>query len=233
MVDVLKIESIDGGFIEYIDNSPIEKIICKYDCACTIYYRDKSSKSVNAKCSVYNRQYGIPVSNDGTRLFVGDWEKGIYAYDILSGRILWQFMSSRIRNIFVYSEFLVVARAHKGVDKVDLETGKLCASIKSGTLEHIFDLTFPFVFADTISGKHCVIDIEEMRIKKKYSLKVINPFQCLSLMIKDVYLHNNSIIILGTENYPQKKYDSKCAIGGNAFSREIDSCFNPIHCAKK
>ncbi|MBE6616789.1 MAG: hypothetical protein E7627_02415 [Ruminococcaceae bacterium] len=226
----MRIEKVDIGFVEIIENAIIEKIVCRYDGTCTVHFYDKSPQELNVGCSSFHSQYGIPVSDDGTRLFVGSWEKGLCAYDILSGEVLWRFKPGKIRNIFVYSKFLIVSRANTSVIKIDIDTGELLDSIKSGTLEHIFDLGFPYIFADTMLGKHCIIDVEKMVVVKKYSSKIVNPFDCLSLMIRNVTLQDNVIIVSGVEQYPNKLYDAEMRENGKTFSRIIDNNFTSFQC---
>lgn len=218
----MRIKQIHNGFVEYTNHPCVEKVICKYGSTCTVYFRNKTSKTLKVNCSVYNSQYGVSVSNDGTKLFVGDWERGLSAYGIQSGEQLWRFKPGRIRNILVFPKYLVVARAYKEVAKIDIETGKMSASIRSGTIEHIFHLSASYIFADTISGKHCVIDIEKMVIIEMIHSKAINPKACLSLMLQDVKADGNSIIVTGIEDYPQKQFDPDHIRTGMPFVRKID-----------
>ena len=224
----MKMIDDEFGFEESIKSGVVDRIFCRYDGNCRIYYNDKSYKQLKIMCSFYNSQYGIPISKDGTTLFVGSWENGLTAYDVISGGVLWKYKPGRVRNILVFSDFLIISRANTAVEKIDVKTGELLASIRSGTLERVFDLGFPFIFADTISGKHCIIDILQMEIIKKYSSKTVNPNRCLSIIITDVVLKNNSITISGTEQYPNKHFDAKVLDGTEAFSRVIDNSFDTL-----
>lgn len=221
----MKIANTKMGFVEIIEKAGLERIECNYDGVCTVYFYERPPKELNIGCSFYNSQYGIPVSEDGKRLFVGSWETGLCAYDILSGVLLWRFKPGKIRHIFVYSDFLIVSRAYTSVVKIDIETGKMLAEVRSGTLERIFNLGAPYIFVDGLSGKHGVIDVEKMTVVRKYASKIVNPSECLSLMIREVVLQDNAITILGMEEYPQKNYDAKMLTGGKPFSRIIDPSF--------
>lgn len=221
----MKIEDIDFGFVEKIENPVIEKIVCRYNGTCTVFFYDKPSRELNVGCDAFNRQYGIPVSEDGTKLFVGSWEKGLYAYDVGSGEMLWKYKPGKIRNIFVYSNYLIVSRAYAAVVKIDIDTGEMLGTINSGTLDHIFDLGYPYVFADTMSGKYSIIDVEKMVISKKYLPKIINPLQCLGITITDAALEGKTVTVSGFEQYPQKSFDPKGLLGKN-FSRIVDEDFN-------
>lgn len=221
----MKKENTKTGFVQKIEKAGLERIECNYKGTCTVYFYDKSPLELNVGCSFYNSQYGIPVSNDGKKLFVGSWETGLCAYDILSGALLWRFKPGKIRNIFVYTDYLVVLSAYTSVVKIDIETGKMLAEVRSSTLERIFDIGAPYIFADRLSGKYGVIDVEKMTVVKKYASKTVNPSECLSLMIGEVVLQDNAITILGMEEYPQKNFDSKILTGGKPFSRIIDPSF--------
>jgi len=221
----MKIEHIDYGFIETFENDTVEKIVCRYNGTCTVYFYDKPPRELTVECGYFNSQYGIPISKDGTKIFVGSWENGLCAYDIISGKMLWRFKPGKIRNIFVYSKFLIISRAYTSVVKIDIDTGEMLASIRSGTIRNIFDLEDTYIFADTISGKHSIIDIEKMVVVKKYAPKIINPLGCLSLIVTNVALQHDILTICGIEEYPQKNFDPK-VLTGTHFSRIIDTKFS-------
>jgi len=217
----IKIRQIKNGFEQKFKNNIIEKITYEHldienpnnkSSICKVYFHDNSSKEFLLKyfCCVYNNQYGIPVSEDGRKLFIGTWDKGLIAYDIASGKIIWKYKPSKIRNIFVYSKYLIVARTSASIVKLDIETGKLLAEIKSGTLEHIYDLGYPYIFAETISGKHSVVDIDDMLIVKKYNPKEVNPKNIL--IFHKVFLQDNNLIVSGVN-------------GSKKISKVIDSNF--------
>ena len=216
----MRIEAIEKGFVEYFENNAIYKIVCTYNAGVCVFFHNDSISNINVACSSYNRQYGIQISNDGKKLFVGNWEKGLFAYDTLTGILLWHYKSSRIRDIFVYPEYLIILRANKAVEKIDIETGKLCFVIKSGTAEHIFYLKLPLIFVDKISKKYCIVDTKDMCVMQEYDSEVINPHECLSMLIRNVYLCNNEIVVEGIESYPKRQFNSN-RIDGVDFSRVI------------
>ena len=200
-----------------------------YDGKCTVYFRDKTTKELDVGCDSYNSQYGIPLSEDGSKLFVGSWakdfggnKKGLHAYDINSGALLWRVNEGKIRHIFVYTNYLIALKAYACIFKIDIDSGAILGQIKSGTIENIFNLGFPYVLADTMSGKLSVIDVEKMLIVRKYSTKTVNPFECLSCVIREAVLNDNKLTIYGFEEYPNKNYDIS---GSNEFCRIIDTDF--------
>jgi hypothetical protein len=228
----MRIENTKYGFIVIIENGIIEKIVCKYDGICTVYFYEKPPKKLGIGCDVYNRQYGIPVSEDGSKLFIGSWakgeggnKKGLSAYDIETGSLLWNSPEGRIRSIFVYSTYLIAVKSYSAVFKYDINNGSKTGEIKSGTVDHAFDLGFPYIYVDSFKGKQSIIDVEKMSVVKKYSKKIVNPFNCLSVLIQNAVLDDNVLTISGIEEYPNMDHSKS---GGIAFSRVIDTDFNAV-----
>jgi len=230
----MNIEHIDGGgFEQYVDNKAIEKIVwLSYDLKigtvtirgtkneadvlkhygnCTIHFYDKPPKELRDinMCTVYTRQYGTPVSEDGTKLFIGSWEKtingskeGLRAYDIETESLLWRLPEGKIRRIFVYPEYLIVERAYNSIIKIDIESGAVLGRIKNRCIEDVFDLGFPYVLVDTLSGNISVIDTERMLVAKHYGKrlgKIINPSACTSVAILNAALQDGKLSISGVE----------------------------------
>jgi len=230
----MRIERINNGFIQFYDNKVVEKTICNYNGICMVFFHDKPPRELCIGSSSYNAQYGMPVSEDGSKIFIGFWDKeygdykkGLLAYDIKSGSMLWGLAEGKIRNIFVYPNYLIIVKASASILKVDIVDGIILEEIKSGTIEHIYDLGFPFVLADTITGSLRVVNVESMTLLKsygsKYKSKIINPLNCLGFTITKAILYDNILTISGFEEYPDKNYN---IVGSNAFDRVIDSDFS-------
>lgn len=223
----MQIELIDGGFIQIIENDTVKKIVCNYDGKCTVYFNDKPPNELNIGCTVFNRQYGIPVSEDGKKLFVGSWEKGIHAYDTASGSLLWTLPEKKIRNIFAYLNHLIALKANAAVIKVDIDSGTVLGQVKSGAIENAYDLGFPYALVDTVKGSLCILDVEDMKIVKnygsKYGSKLVNPTKSLSIAIQDATLKGDTLTISGVE---QENYSTTFSLSNNKpFSRVIDTDF--------
>jgi len=229
----MKIENIVGGFTQCFDNTVVERIVCEYEKGiCTVFFYDKSPKELHIGCDSYNSQYGIPISCDGSKLFIGAWakgfgglNKGIQAYEIESASALWRFNEGKIREIFVYPNYLIVSKALSNIFKIDINNGAVLDSIKSGTIESLYDLGFPYVLANTISGKLSVVDVEKMLVVKKYSKKITNPSNYLCHVIRDVTLRDNVLLISGFEDNPDYSAEFTAP---NDFERVIDTDFYNI-----
>ena len=97
-------------------------------------------------------------------------------------------------------------RYGEAVIKFDINDGRKIAELRSRTLEYLYDLSAPFVLANTFRGKLSVIDTETMTIAKQYSPKTVNPANALSLLINEVSLKRNKLTICGFENqWPFKR----------------------------
>jgi outer membrane protein assembly factor BamB len=253
-----QIESIAGGVVQYFDNKVVQKIVCvgefvkvgtstvvnnanklievdehKFEGTCTIHFHGKPPKEFNNNVidfdTLHTHSFGIPVSEDGSKLFVGSWykvedgvKKGLRAYDTETGSLLWRLNEGKICETFVYSDCLIVLKANSAIFKVSIDNGEILEQVKSGTIEQIFDLGIPYVLADTVSGKLSVIDTKKMLVVKKYKPKQVNPNDCLSLVIQRTILQDNTLTIFGFEEYPNSDYsvaDSKI------FDRIIDTNF--------
>jgi len=255
----MNIKRLKNGFVQYYDNNIVEKIffeenvikvgtrtIAVNNCKtldvdeqesfreCTVHFHNhQSEKLYNIKFSAFsNSHYGIPVSKDGSKLFVDAWEngisglkKGISAYDIASDSLIWRFSEGRIGRIFVYSNYLVFFKSLNSIFKVDIDSGAVLGSIKSGTIESLYDLGFPYALANTISGKLSVVDVEKMLVVKKYSKKITNPSNYLSHVIRDVTLRDNMLLISGFEDNPDYSAEFTAP---NDFERIIDTDFYNI-----
>ena len=62
--------------------------------------------------------------------------------------MLWKLKQGKIRNIFVHSDYLVVAKAYTAVLKIAIDSGEILGQIKHGGLVHIYDLGSPYILAD-------------------------------------------------------------------------------------
>lgn len=247
----MRLERIDGGFVQYYDNSVVEKIIflgqyvkvgtihvrisenktierdeLRHIGNSTIYFHNKPPKefsNINFN-TVHNRTYGVPISEDGSKLFVGRWEReeGLRAYDIETGTMLWRFKQGKIRNVFVYPDYLIAMKTDEAVFKMSLDSGDVLGKIKSGTLGRIFDLGERHILVDSLSGKLGVIDTSSMTITKKYSDKVVNhPSKGIGVTVRTAILQDNVLYVSGA--------DSFASGGSQEFEqRIIDTSFSGI-----
>ena len=210
----MKIDCFNGGFKETLDSDVIREILFFYDGLCKVYFCNGTVKELNTVCDGYNSQFGVPISPDGKILFVSSWETGLHAYNIDSGKELWHFKSTRIKAVYAYDTYLIAIRYCKAVIKLDIADGTKIGEMTSGTIEHSFSVTGPFVLIDTYRGKLSVIDTASLSVFKQYPSKTVNPLNAISFMIRETYLKRNRLTICGLE-------------GPRPFNRVIDPKFLP------
>ena len=218
----MRIEFFENGFTQHLNHKHVEKILCKYDEGCTVYYYNEPPKFLAVECEVYNRRLGFPVSEDGTMLFTTSWENGLTAYRIADGSIVWRYKRTRMKNIFTYPSYVIASRYGKSIIKYDLNTGEILGEINSGTIEDVWKLTSPYILVEMIRGKLSVVNTETMTVVKVYKQDVINPNHCLAQIILGYQLKDNVLSIYGSEEYPN--YDDTI-VGDISYNRVIDSDF--------
>ena len=219
----MEIVNIEYGFKENIYNGVINKIVCSYDGNCRIYFYDGTIKVINVGCDSFNSQYGIPVSQDGRKIFVGSWETGLNAYNTRTGELVWKFKSTRVCSIFVYSKYVIIIKYGKAIIKLNIDNGEVIEQLNSGTIESIYDIGSNYIFIDMYRGKYSVLNSDTMQICKKYNTKLINPTCSLSVIIQNVSLNNNQLKVKGFEEigYSMDAF----AKNMNNFERIIDNEF--------
>ena len=137
-----------------------------------VYYYEKSPVSVTVKeLGCYQSQYGLPVSADGTMLYVMNWDiNGVIAYEIATGKIAWKYRPGTIRDILVYDSYIVAHKSNTALIKFDWKTGEILGELKSGTMESCHRLPDPYVLT-CYRGKESIVDTQTMEIVKQYSKK--------------------------------------------------------------
>lgn len=205
---MMKRECLEYSYQRY--NNPLVKEIRllhthpdnddKGDC-CEVIFIDGSSvihKLNNS--SVYTSQYGVPLSSDGSVMYVSDWYHGLTAYDTRSGNQLWRIKKSHIRMTQLFSDFGVTVQYGKALIQFDCKSGEIMNTIDSRQIEDMFYLKDNLVLISRYKGSLCIFDCLSMTVIKKISPAVLNPHECLSLSLDHVYLKDNKVIAVGVES---------------------------------
>lgn len=198
----LALERIDNGFWERFPSSTIEKILCSFDGYCRVYFLDGRRSEIQLECTVYNEQYGYPVSERHGLLFSTSWQHGVSAYDLFTGELRWKVPGSRMTRAFPIGDYLIVMRYGYALLKLDIQTGTLLSKISGGTLEHQFWLTGPYVLVDRVRGKHVILNTDTMQIVRTYRPQEINPRNYWSHKITDAAINGSGLVVSGFEEHP-------------------------------
>lgn len=222
----MKIDSIQGGFIQWEEDHPcVERIECCYaEKRCTVYFHQGPPKTVTVDCSIYNSQYGLPVSEDGTLLFFSDWDTGLYAYDTDSGMQIWACRAKHITSIFVCSQHLVALQQGHALLRINIETGEVFQTFRDEDMTFLYPIDEESFLVSFISGSLCAVNKKDLSIYKRYEDNVANPRNCLSLLVQHVRLHDNILSIAGVEDDENGIY-KRTVTPPQEFDRIIDPCF--------
>jgi len=215
----MQIELFKGGFAETFQQGDIAQIMFFYGGTCEIRYQDGSAAVLSVPTSPYNSQYGVPVSSDGSMLFVADWDAGVSTYAVMSGRKIWSVSEKRIRNIDVFNGYIVMVKYNAALLKADELTGKQITQLK-GRFSHSFRIDDSHLLLETNSGTLCLVNTDELTIVKRYLQRVCNPEKFLSWCIQGAFVKDGKLSIYGFEQYPQGDYSNP---EKHDFERVIDS----------
>lgn len=223
---IIAIKNVEGGFWQLLDHPKITKMWAEYSSgAITLYYRDGRNQTLLTKCTGYNSQYGTPVSNDGSKLFVGAWEKnpGLRCYSTEQCDTIWKINYGRIRQVFCFDDYLAVLKAQDALLKIEINSGKIIAQINSSSIENQYLLSKHLVFVESINNEFCVVNTQAMKITKEYPQSVLNPNKCKSFIVNHVELVGRQIIVSGFESLA--KDNSSVCPSLIPYRRIIDECF--------
>jgi len=218
----MKTTKTKTGFIQHYDDELIKQVECNIGTGrCLVHLHDGRVTSVQAHCSIYTTQYGISVSGKHACIFVSSWEDGMGCFSAITGEELWRLKGTRYTKVFVYPEYVVVVKFTTALIKLDISNGKEIDRFKGRGIETVFELSKPLLFAGLIRGVYCTVDTTNFEIIKKFDRKIINPNDCLSLVIRSLEVDDENLVISGFEGYAHGQYpDGEEAVD---FERAIGS----------
>lgn len=207
----MRIEHINRGFKEHLKYSPIEKAIFQIDDAYSkgkysLFFRDGNvieggfeGKKLEP---IYSRQYGVPPSIDGKMLFWGNWYNGLYAANAADGSIAWHLRSSKITNIFVFSNYLVALRCNYALQKLDVNSGKAIGEVRGTSFIKSWRLDERNVLLDGKHNKFLLVDTEKLEVIRTYPKTLIDTGQWLHPVPRTVWVENGELMVEGFEDDP-------------------------------
>lgn len=199
----MRIDRFCDKCILYPETEAIRRVELLYDSGlCTILFRDGTSSSFLHDWEAYHvAYYGLSFTRDGKTVFTGSWEKGVYALDTASGKIIWHYRCTKIRELFAFSNYLVAMRFGDSLCKIDSTAGTLLGRLSGSAFESCWRLDDKHILIESKYGKLCVIDTDLMQIVHKYGAQVFNPNGCIGLVIQNAWKKNGSVMISGIEEY--------------------------------
>jgi len=82
--------------------------------------------------TAYLDQFGISLSEDGTLFFIQSWQKGLFCFDMHSGKLKWHHKLKKAYNLVVLRDTVVCRFAEQCVMELDISTGQMRNRIPLG-----------------------------------------------------------------------------------------------------
>ena len=119
-----------------------------------ILFRDGTETSWKSKYSdpVYQEQTGIPVSADGSLIFLPTWERGFHCLNARTGERVWDKRYG-VTTVFVGQDTLICHRPYRALQMLDLRTGVLLHERPSQAWGFT-SLNHQYIICHVKKGKH-------------------------------------------------------------------------------
>ena len=208
MLKVTKITNSVGhdiGFItEYPKHSCIEKTVALGYCrnenleisemgSLSVYMRDGRSYSFECWVStVYCGQFGINVSEDGTRIYVISEEKGLWCYSN-DGKILWKTKYTSVGDVIVNSNGTITCITSTKIIQLD-ENGKPINNRKILPY-HACKASENIIYIAISCSRVALIDSETLDIIWEAYIRKMNLDES-----REAIIYKNILIISGLRN---------------------------------
>lgn len=167
---------------------------------CFVYgANDELLHKFNTIYSVFNMQYHIPVfiNESYHLLYIGNWENGLYCYNILNGRIQWHRKLTKTRHLFLFNDFVSVEVCNKGVFFLNCVNGETVKSIRYPAIDFMFQLSDKLLFFGQQNSEFKLYSCQKHEIIGVIDQKNINVSNYLNFVILEAYLQGNTLYYSG------------------------------------
>ncbi len=99
--------------------------------------KNRRTKEYISLCNVYNLQYGIAISHDGSRFFTSRWEGGIYCFDSSDFSEVWKNTMGRVTWVYTVKKGsrIFCERDGFGLMALDISDGREIGKISGARCE--------------------------------------------------------------------------------------------------
>lgn len=144
---------------------------------------------------VYQRQFGISVSEDGRFLFVQTWERGLHCLDAASGRCVWRSRSRRgVTSLMVNGSTLAVLQREHALLMMDIETGEVLKEKRPARAWSFYPLTPAHFIYQTTARQWEIVRANTLETVQTIPHQLFpNTSGELPWCIRDVWLEENQL----------------------------------------
>ena len=149
-------------FVAY-QNQPVRYIMIHWgemNNEVTVYFSDGTKAEwISDYMDVYIAQFGIAISDDGTKIFAQTWENGLYCLDARTGERIWRTKSrAGITNIYVNHDTICAHKHEKALQLLDIHTGEVLKEKKPATAWGFYAVDHTRILCKVTARKWEVID---------------------------------------------------------------------------
>ena len=197
--------SIYDGVLNVIYSSGVIERAEAYDLRDTIqfYFRDGRVMSVNIPKSVeldsvYLKQFGIGITEDGVYFLLQSWRKGLFCFELETGRMVWHYKRKQAYELVVRKAIVICRFFDQCVDAIDIMSGTCVAHYPLGIRTKFIPLNDEYYLVGPKRRKYYLLD------------NTLSPILCLqdnqlnpnlfdTFIIHSAEFTNDGIIISGFE----------------------------------
>ncbi len=193
--------------INYEMSERIRKITYNTSGECKVF--DVSGEVISqfkTICTIgYNQQYGTPISNDEKLLFIGSWERGIFCYEILTGKLSWKKGPGKVRRIIVSEDKLIIEMCDRGIYQRDAKSGELLKEFKIPYCDNMYVLSDKEILVGPKRNQYIILSTTDLSIIKQFHWSMLNVNESLLFSINTAKIENDYLLINGVEQYRNRE----------------------------
>lgn len=154
----------------------------------------------------YQAQFGITVTEDGSKFFIQTWEKGLYCFSVRTGEILWHIKENCIEELATFDKHLICSSRKKGLLKIRIEDGSIQEHFSAPSQESVFiPLENGTFFFGPVKNQYVILTGNFM-ILSYLSRNDVNPNNFRFFFINDANSLEDSILLSGIEYSDEREY---------------------------
>lgn len=161
--------------------------------------------------SVFLKQFGISVTEDGEYFFIQRWETGLFCFQVETGKLCWRSRRRHPYHLVVRGNTVVCQFLGECVDVLSAENGELLAHYPLGFDTYFWPLTDDYYLVGPKRGKYHIID-HTLNVCESIPVKRFNPEGFSSFILLEAGFVPNGIAINGFESSPE--LERACAAEG-------------------
>ena len=167
--------------------------------------QDSGGRRITSFSTIYSRAYNrtnrFVLSRKLGRIYIPNWERGLFCYDINNGVLVWKQGPGKVGTVEVVDDSLVIKMVERGIYVRDIEDGALANEKKMSGIRTFIRVSERELFAGPYRNKYFLFNIPDLEVKAEIPVSHINPSNCLSFIITDCTKDGGKLKVEGWEEY--------------------------------